>query len=459
MTGFSPDLAEIRFGCGLSPVVAPPASVVAMLEGLRAPDTMAQRFPVEGYDAFARWLTETKALRRSGKGKKAPKKALKSFREARGDKIVEGLRWAMAAQLRWTWTETAFRERIVAFWADHFTATGKMTLMRAAADPYVETSIRPHVAGRFADLLVAAETSPLMLHYLDQSASVGPDSRAARNNEARGGLNENLAREVMELHTLGVGGPYTQDDVRQLAELFTGLTVNNDAEFVFRPAFAEPGTETILGKTYGGNPATLESIGQALRDLAAHPATAAHLARKLAVHFVSDTPDERLVQAMTARFLETGGDLAQVYAAMLDHPAAWALPLVNVKPPQQFIGSAWRALAVTPERVARLKPKAIRQGFEQPLVAMGQPWMLPNGPDGWPEQDAAWVTPPGVAARLIWAVNAPPTLVKALPDPRAFVDVALGRFGTDAVRFAAAAAESRAEAVGLVLASPAFQRR
>ncbi|GHF40836.1 DUF1800 domain-containing protein [Seohaeicola zhoushanensis] len=461
MAGFSPDLAEIRFGCGLSPTIAPPTSTQAMLQGLQGPDEMAQRFAIDSYADYETWLTATRHLRKGEdpQDKRDKMQALEAFKKARRDQALASLGWAMQAQLRWTWTGTGFRERLVSFWADHFTAMGKNVLMRTGVAPYVETSIRPHVAASFPDLVIAAVTSPLMLHYLDQVTSVGPNSRAARRREALGGLNENLAREVMELHTLGVGGPYTQDDVRQLAELFTGLSVNKQSGFAFRPAYAEPGAETILGRRYGGDPARLDSVHAALRDLALHPATAEHISRKLAVHFVSDTPDPDLVSAMTARFLDTGGDLVKVYSVLLGHPAAWAEPLRNVKPPQHFVGSAWRALAVTPERVAAMRPREIRQGFDRPLATMGQPWLTPNGPDGFPEQDEAWVTPQGVAARLLWAVNVPQTLRPQLPDPRAFVDQALGRFATDAVRFAAAAAESQAEAVGLVLASPAFQRR
>ena len=461
MVGFAPDLAEIRFGCGLSPVIPPPESAAAIVQALRGPDTMAERFPIDSYTAHEAWLESARALRKAGyQDKKGRKKdALDAFRKSRLEKNQEAMAWAMRVQLRWAHTPTGFHERLVAFWADHFTAVGKVGLMRSAMAPYVETTIRPHVAGRFADLLIAAETSPLMLHYLDQVTSVGPNSRAAQNKEALGGLNENLAREVLELHTMGVDGPYTQDDVRQLAELFTGLTVQAKGGFTFRPAFAEPGSETVLGKSYGGDPGTLEAVHEALRDLALHPVTAGHIARKLAVHFVSDTPDPGLVSAMMRRYLDTGGDLAEVYGAMLAHPAAWTEPLQNVKPPQQFIGSAFRALAVSPERVAQLRPRDIRQTFDSPLATMGQPWLTPNGPDGWTEQDEAWVTPQGVAERLIWAVNVPQMLRPALPDPRLFVDQALGRFATEAVRFAAAAAESEAEAVGLVLASPAFQRR
>src|SRR5690606_4985798 len=138
------------------------------------------------------------------------------------------------------------------------------------------------------------------------------------------GLNENLARELLELHTLGAGSGYRQDDVRQMAELLTGLTVDPDRGTVFKPQLAEPGAETVLGVSYGGDKARLDDIAALLHDLAVRPETAAHLARKLAVHFVSDDPPEDLVATMRAAFSDRGGDLSAVYAAMLGHPAAWS---------------------------------------------------------------------------------------------------------------------------------------
>ena len=188
-------------------------------------------------------------------------------------------------------------------------------------------------------------------------------------------------------------------------------------------------------------------------------ATARYIARKLVVHFLSDDPDPALVAHVEARFIKTGGDLMQVYTALLEHPAAWGPVVSNVKPPVDFMTSAWRALAVRPEHVLSLKPRDLSRIIEFPLRVMGQPWQRPNGPDGWPEEDAAWITPQGVSARLRWAMSAPSLLRPDLPDPRQFVDQALGAFATQTVRFAAASAESQAEAIGLVLAAPAFQRR
>ncbi len=457
---FSPERAEIRFGCGLSPRHAPPASPEAVLSGLDSPDEMAARFPVTSHSVLADRLEQRGALRRqmreaSGKAdKKEFQTRLKALSRAAYDDIRADLGQTL---LRWSDSGQGFRERLALFWADHFTAVGKSGLHRAGIPAYVDDAIRPNLSGRFSDLLIAAVTHPMMLVYLDQHISIGPDSAFAR--QRGGGLNENLAREVMELHTLGVDGPYSQQDVRQLAELFTGLGVGRGAEFAFRPGRAEPGAETVLGRSYGGDPARLDAVLQVLQDLALHPATAAHIARKLAVHFVSDRPDPALVDHIAARYRDTAGDLRAVYGAMLEHPAAWAEGPSNVKPPFDFIASSCRALAMPPEAVQAAPAKRMDRLILQPMRLMGQFWQRPNGPDGWPEEDAAWITPQGVSARVRWAMAVPRRLMPELPDPRVFVTEALGAAAPEPVRFAARAAETRAEAIGLVLSAPAFQRR
>ncbi|MEC7259572.1 MAG: DUF1800 domain-containing protein [Pseudomonadota bacterium] len=457
---FSPDLAEIRFGSGLSPTVAPPGSAAQMIAALHAPDDMAARFPIETAAGWSDWLLRARDMQRQVRQNRQDESLVKDFNKAKSQMRVTSLRWAAQAMLRWAHTPTGFRERLVAFWADHFTAIGKNGVLKAGTAPYIEDAIRPNIAGRFGDMLVAVVTHPLMLHYLDQDRSAGPNSRAAQKAKRTDGLNENLAREVLELHTLGVNGPYSQNDVRELAELFTGLSSSYEEGFVFRKPYAEPGAETVLGQSYGGKAPRLDDIIAALYDIARHPATAQHVAQKLAVYFVSDTPDAGLVQAMARRYGETGGDLSAVYDALLAHPAAWSPERANVKPPADFIASAWRALAVHPNTIENLSLRDLRRTLILPLRDMGQPWLAPDGPDGWPEEDAAWLTPQGLSARLRWAVSAPAVLCDPLPEPGAFASVALGQGAVpEAVQFATRAAETPSDAIGLVLAAPAFQRR
>ncbi len=458
---FDPVLADIRFGCGLSPRIPPAPGAAEMLASLDGPDAAAAQFPIAGFADILSRMEARQALRKSRKKVRGTPEGETLADEIRQlDKAggADQLLWFGQHLMRRTWTHQPLRERLSFFWADHFTATGKAGVINRGTSPYIETALRPNISGLFEDLLIAAIQQPLMLHYLDQANSVGPDSAFAQKRKKGFGLNENLAREVLELHTLGADGPYTQRDVKELAELFTGMTMNTKAGFVFRKDFAQPGAETVLGRSYGGGSATVQDVQAVLRDLARHPATARNIARKLAVHFVSDSPDPALIDALASRYLETGGNLRAVYGTLLDHPASWEEGGANVKRPLDFIGSALRALAVAPDQLRKIKLGGVSRHLLQPLGLMGQIWEKPDGPDGLPEGDADWITPQSLAARLQWAVTVPQLLHPALPDPREFVRIALADRSTPAVRFAAEAAESRWDGIGLVLASPAFQR-
>ncbi len=458
---FDPQLAEIRFGCGLSPSVAAPKSVDQMLRTLSDTDAIASRFPIETFDDFQKRIAYAQSLQKIRKKNRGSPEALaakKGRRVLNKEARIAQASWLGQHLNRWVSTEAPLRERMTVFWADHFTAAGKAGQVRRAASPYMESAIRPHINGTFEDLLVAAVLHPLMIHYLDQNRSVGASSERAARGGRLSGLNENLAREVLELHTLGVGAPYTQTDVTELAELLTGVTYAPPMRLKFRKDYAEPGAETVLGKSYGGGPAHIRDVVAVMRDLAHHPATAHHIAWKLAMHFTSDTPDPDLINALKVRFIETGGDLSAVYDALLKHPAAWVPQRSNVKPAFHFMGSAMRALGVPDPAITSLDEKTARRLFVAPLREMGHIWEKPDGPDGLPEEDAAWIAPQGIAARLQWSITVPQLLMKDLPDPREFVHNALGEFTTPAVEFAANAAETRWDGVGLVLASPAFQR-
>ncbi|CAM5394543.1 hypothetical protein FALB51S_02097 [Frigidibacter albus] len=353
--------------------------------------------------------------------------------------------------------QIGFRERLLQFWTDHFTARPRGPDMGPMAQVFAEEAIRPHLAGRFADMLKAADTHPLMLVYLDQTVSVGPNSQAGRKG---GGLNENLAREMLELHTLGVGGSYGQADVRQLALLLTGLFWTYRAGWAFDPTRAEPGAETVLGESYGGAvPADVSEIHAALEDLALHPDTGRHLAWKLAVHFTSDDPDAGMVEDMAAAYARGGGALMPVYAAMLDHPAAWETFGAKTRQPQDFLVAALRSLGVSGAQVAQLAPGAVNNHLLGPLRRMGQPFAGPPGPDGWPEAASSWITPQGLAARIDWAMTAPRHWTRPLPDPRHLLRAALDDAAGERLVWAVGRAETAAEGAGLVLASPDFNRR
>lgn len=351
-----------------------------------------------------------------------------------------------------------FFERLAWFWADHFAVAGRDLRARALVGRFEADAIRPHIAGSFRDLLRAAALHPAMLVFLDQNRSVGPNSRVGLKRGR--GLNENLAREILELHTLGVGAGYTQDDVREFAELLTGVSFAMEGgRLTFLPNRAEPGAEIVLGKSYGGGAPRLEDVYLALDDLADHPQTARHIARKLAVHFTADEPDAALVAHMEAAFLRSGGDLPSVYGAMLEHPASWSAYGAKVRQPFDFAVAALRAIDPDDRELDLIgERKNGERRLAAALDAMGQPVYRPPGPQGWREASAHWITPQGLTARLRWASHLGRTMERRL-DPRDLLRTALGDSAREATRFAAVNAAERWEGLAFVFASPEFNRR
>ncbi len=457
--GFTPEIAAIRFGEGLSPLVTAPGSASDVLAQLQGADLAAEAYPIPSFADLLPQIAKVERLRRiwrKAAGKAEEAELRKNHREARAEMSRAQVQHTRHFYTRSITTEQPFRERLTRFWGDHFTVVGGSVAFRHAAPYYVEGAIRPWITGRFVDMLKAVVTHPMMLLYLDQIASFGPNSKGARG---RRGLNENLARELLELHTLGVDGSYSQTDVRQLAELLTGLSSTLRDGFVFRENMAEPDAETVLGKSYGGGPANLDDIYAVLEDLAIHPDTATHLARKLAVHFTSDTPDEGMIADMAAAYLASGGALMPLYEVMLEHPFAWDSFGQKVKQPVDFVMSALRVFPVPVRTIAKMNRGQMHALMTAPMAAMGQNLYRPLGPDGWAEDAEHWVTPQGVAARLQFAMAMPSAIYRSLPDPREFVTRALGDLADERLLFAARAAETRREGVGLILASPGFQRR
>jgi len=454
MPSFS-TISAIRFGTGLSPQFTAPQTAEDILAGLAAPDEGARAFPVSPFSerlSLAQEFRKARSASRSmGEGAK------EAFRQIRIRQRELNLSDSMNTLARAVYTPHGFRDRLAMFWADHFTTRARNAFSRGIVTAYSADAIRPNVAGSFATLLKAAVLHPAMLQYLDQPSSFGPNSELGKRRGR--GLNENLAREVIELHTLGVDGAYGQEDVRQLAELFTGLSVNFTKGTFFRRKMAEPGAETVLGKRYGGMKPRMSDIEEALDDLALHPDTARHLARKLAGHFTSDDPAPGLVEDVAAAYTASGGDLTATYHALLDHFDSWDLFGAKARRADEFIIATLRALDVPAPMFTALTRKPAAQYIFGPMAAMGQPWEEPKGPDGWPEHERAWINPQALAARIQWAMVAPRALSPGTLEPAAFAQAALGDALSDATRFAAEAAESRWEGVGLVIASPEFNRR
>ena len=445
-------ISAIRFGFGLPLPEGAAVTPEEMLAGLDAPDEMARIWPVPGLRAVLPILREAGEGRREARMAESDRARYQAAVAASAEVAQDAARATLARALD---APCGFRERLVAFWGDHFTVKARNRPEVVLPEALVSDAIRPHLAGNFADLLIAAVLHPAMLVYLDQVASVGPGSLFGRRRGR--GLNENLAREVIELHTMGVGAGYSQQDVRQMALLLTGLDATAEEGFVFRANRAEPGAETVLGRVYAGE--GLSPIHAVLRDLAVRPETAAHLCRKLAVHFLADDPDPAVVAAMTEAWRQSGGELRAVYAALLHHPQSWVPEFRKARQPFDFIIAACRALGHGGLQLAAVEEGLIRRHLMAPMALMGQRWRNPAGPDGWPEAAEAWITPQGMAARIGWAMRSPARLVPDLPDPRDLALRALGSAADPAVIWAAARAETRAEGVGIVFSSPAFNRR
>lgn len=452
---FDPTIAAVRFGTGLSPLFAQPSNTDALIDELaRKP-----AFAITAYsDINPSMLTFQQAARASRQARGTADEttkadAFRTVRQAGNVVLNQSLRANFARNIG---ADIGFLARLSAFWADHFTVKARNVPQRHFITGYVEEAIAPHIAGSFSAMLQSVATHPAMLVYLEQFSSVGPESAFGKKKDR--GLNENFARELLELHTLGVGGPYSQTDVRELAALLTGLTYQPQRGFFYDKRFAEPGAETVLGVTYDASDG-LENILTAIDALARHPQTALHISEKLAIYFMGQNPDPDMVAAMADVFLTTEGWLPAVYAAMLDHPAAWTRTLRQIKSPLRFMTSALRALGVTGAEVNQATGGMTRNQLITPLRIMGQPWQDPLGPDGWPDNGADWVNPQGMAGRISWAMTAPRIILrKRMPDPRDFVATALGDLATQDVVFAAGAAEVRDEGVGIILSAPSFQR-
>lgn len=360
-------------------------------------------------------------------------------------------------------TSSGFAERWMLFWANVFTASATKFQSAVFMGQYEREAIRPHVFGQFEDLAVAAEKHPAMLLYLDQAQSVGPNSEAGQRRRA--GLNENLAREILELHTVGADGGYTQADVTEFARALTGWSVPTPRDqrggaslraavagepgphaFVFRSIVHEPGARTVMGRRYGeGGVGQGEAI---LRDLANRPETARRLARRIAVHFVADDPPPELVSQLEASWTGSRGDLAAVARTLIEAPEAWTPQAAKIKTPYEFVVSTHRALGTQPQRI---------QPLNQALVAMGQPPFAAPSPEGWPDTAADWAGPDALVKRLTWARTVADLAEAA--DPNAVAASALGPRLSERTRLAVARAESRTEALTLFLMSPEFQRR
>ncbi len=384
--------------------------------------TIAALPPAQRFKALCHLnLAQLKQLRRSLSAEErdhltdgmtpAQTEALAAFNGPRGVVEAEDIQVKL---LRDVYSERQLKELMVDFWLNHFNVYMKKSQQAPYyIAAYERDAIRPYALGHFEHLLVATATSPAMLNYLDNASSIGPRSDYALGRNSDGslrrsapkskdvGLNENYGRELMELHTLGVGGGYTQHDVTEVAKVFTGWTVGKQrgqdvtAQAEFDADKHEPGDKTVLGQKikYGG-----QSEGQqVLHLLANNPATARFISTKLALYFVSDTPPSAMVDRMAAKFLESRGDIRQVLLTMIHSPEFFTESTYRskVKTPQQYVVSAVRAAGSDVKNTG---------GMAEAVAALGMPLYGMQTPNGYSMKSDAWNNTAALVSRMNFAL-------------------------------------------------------
>jgi uncharacterized protein (DUF1800 family) len=402
-------------------------------------------------DRYQALIASRAAERAAGADTEARKAALQPLRDATDGEVLA--RAALAAS-----TPASFRERWALFWGNHFSvSTVKGEELMATAAGFEREAIRPHVFGRFEDLLVASSSHPAMLMYLDQPNSVGPNSPAGLKRAAAGkpaGLNENLGREIMELHSLGADAGYSQADVTEFARALTGWSmggggapVERQGAYLYKADLHEPGPRQVFGQTY--SPGEQEQARAALAQFARSPHTSAHIARKLATHFVADSPPPGLVRRLDRAFQESDGDLAHLAKTLVTAPEAWSPEPAKLKTPYEYLISAYRAVGYTPSDA--------KKDIFNPLGGLGQRPLAARQPNGWSDQAADWAAPDAVIKRMTWARNF--AGAHAPDDPGALAVAMLGPRLQPATLQAVQRAETRPQALTLLLMSSEFQRR
>ncbi|MFG1477026.1 DUF1800 domain-containing protein [Xanthobacter sp. V4C-4] len=425
---------------------------------------------LSGQENVRRWRTLREAARQQKAQTEAANRAMAGGGAEVAPAVAAPAPAAMAvmengAPVRWIKSGDEFRvrvqralahkealpERLVLFWSDYFTvAQSGKSVLAPLVGPFEREALRPHVFAPFRVLLSKVVTHPAMLIYLDNDRSFGPNSRTGLKGGH--GLNENLAREILELHTLGSQGGYTQTDVTAFAAVLSGWSMVTNFKrdtygaCAFEPAHHEPGPKTVLGKTYpdvGG-----EQLQLVLDDLARHPATARHVSTRMCRAFLSEEPPPQLVARMAQAFQRTDGDLGEVVRVMVRSDEAWSLPPRKVRSPMELVYVVARLLNAVPNQPP----------VEQALAAMGQPYFSAPSPKGWPDEDNAWATADGIKTRLDWARSVAGAFHAAI-DIRQIADGPLRGVLSDETRTTLLQAESQEQALTLLIMSPELQRR
>jgi len=468
------EIAVLRFGLGAKPgdlsaaANEPRAWLMAQIKGAVP---LAVNAPLAPSDQIYAGLLAARDERRKMKQESASegqdaKVAFNAVREAYLPHYrAQVLARAQSAAL----TTRPFAERLVHFWSNHFAVSADKGVVYGLAGTLENEAIRPHVGGRFVDLLTAVEQHPAMIAFLDNQYSVGKDSSAAlaasrsrsrfaddRQPKRQFGINENLAREILELHTLGVNGGYSQADVTSFAQIITGWSIGGGkgrlaggvpGRFYFRDNLHEPGPKVFLGRTYAEQG---RRQGEAvLADLARRPETANFIATKLVRHFIADDPPRAAVDRLARAFLSSGGDLPSVYAALVESPEAWDAHARKFKTPEDFVFSTLRALNVSPAQ-----PEEVIRAFD----LLGQRQYTPGSPAGWPDTSKSWDGSDALMHRVLWASRVGAKYESGV-EPTDLAAVSLGAYARPETLTALRRAASSGQAVALLLMSPEFQRR
>ena len=460
-----PAIAVNRFGLGARPGELkkaeqdPVAYLVGQLQGPSSQPTYLAELPRSDkiLVEVVRLRQEQRAMKKKAAGEPLPKGQKiygSTVRRYYVDQVAARFRNAVH-------TQYPLHERLVHFWSNHFAVSADKQPVSAVAGAFENEAIRPNINGKFVDLLLAAEKHPAMILYLDNERSIGPNSDFAKTGKRKrkkrpADINENLAREILELHTLGVDGGYSQADVTAFAKAITGWSVGSDqgrqkagvpGQFLFRESTHERGDQIIMGERY-----TQKGMDQGeavLAKLAVHPSTARFVATKLVRHFVADEPPDSMVDRIAKVFLDSGGDLLRVHEALVKSKEPWQTPLSKYKTPEEFMISTFRAFDYVPD-----KTNTIVRALEQ----MGQMPYRPGSPAGWPDTADHWGGADALYKRIEWS-NSVARVAGTRINPLELGESALGANFGDHTRTAISRAESVVQGTTLLLVSPDFQRR
>jgi uncharacterized protein (DUF1800 family) len=482
-------MAAMRFGYGRRPGETPPQDVDTLIRQVERGVGETCLFPFEGiaerrrrFATYRAVEVDTRKAREAGTLAMIREQSINPYSTALNNALCRDRHRKLEQAVL---SPNGFFERLAAFWGDHFSVdVRKGASTRLLAALYEAEALRPNLSGRFSELLKAAVLHPAMLIYLDQIRSFGPNSPVGLKMGR--GLNENLARELIELHTMGAGSGYTQTDVRSAAYVLTGLYFRAPAyQTVFRARFAEPGDHTVLGRSYGGAYRQMQRVHDLLDDLAAREETRRHICRKLVVHFIADDPPQPVVEAMVKAWERSDGQLLEVYRAMLEHPRSFEEEGQKARQPFDFVVAALRALDAPTEALrpggakegtwrtasdvaaledvmmitAKGRPALASNAFSvAPIERLGQVIWSPPSPAGWAEDISAWITASQLTERIAWVRR----LVARFggdTDPRAFLETTMADAARADTIEIVSRAPSREAAMAMVLASPEFNRR